>query len=166
MQLSREEKIANYRISKSEGGGKCIWDISEWIQRPIQHNGAKAKVIRDIVLTYIVSHNILRTHQRGGAYSQNPQNDLLRIKKISYFVGQIKTAGIPRGWQSNSETFSRITSTRLVHWLRRRRGSINVTRGPTLGTAETGIYQSFSGLPNYSKNFPIKRFKNILSKTF
>ena len=38
------------------------------------------------------------------------------------------------------------------HWLGRRTGS-EMSQPNTLGAEEAVIYQSFSGLPNYSKNF-------------
>ena len=39
----------------------------------------KPEVVRDIVLTCVVLHNILRTHQGAGAQLSNPQDDLPEV---------------------------------------------------------------------------------------
>ena len=49
-----------------EGGQECLWDTSGKVQSATDHHGAEAKVVRDIVLTCVVLHNMLRSHQGGG----------------------------------------------------------------------------------------------------
>ena len=42
-QLTREERIANYRISREEGGRELIWYTCQEIQGAVDHHGAEAK---------------------------------------------------------------------------------------------------------------------------
>ena len=66
-QLTREERIANYRISKGrrvvENAFGIIVGRFKVLLTTMEQG---AKVVRDIVLTCVVLHNILRSHQVGG----------------------------------------------------------------------------------------------------
>ena len=58
-------------IQGQEGGQECLWNISLKItmeQRP--------KVVRDIVLTCVVLHNKLRSHQGGADKPLTPADDI------------------------------------------------------------------------------------------
>ena len=82
-QLTREERIANYRISRGHRVVESAFGIlasrfrvllTTIVQRP--------KLVRDIVLTCVVLHNMLRSHQGGAERPttpadgiQPPQND-------------------------------------------------------------------------------------------
>ena len=46
---------------------------------PLTTIGQRRKGVRDTVLTCVVFHNILRTHQEGGAHPPNPQDDMASI---------------------------------------------------------------------------------------
>ena len=47
-QLTREERIANYR--RQEGDQECLWHISGQIHGSTDDHGASPRVVRDIVL--------------------------------------------------------------------------------------------------------------------
>ena len=76
--LTREERIANYRISR----GRWVVENSFGIivkrfrvllttieQRP--------KVVRDIVLTCVLLHSMLRSHQRGSDRPPTPADNIV-----------------------------------------------------------------------------------------
>ena len=56
-QTTRERENSKLRdLQMQEGSETYVWNINEQVQDPTQHNGAKPKVVRDIVLTYITQH--------------------------------------------------------------------------------------------------------------
>ena len=55
-------------LQRQDSGGECVWNISEQIQGiNVHHGGATAhqrpKVVRDIVFTCVVLHDMLSTQQ-------------------------------------------------------------------------------------------------------
>ena len=73
-------------LKRQEGGGECIWNISEQIQGTTVHRRARPKVVRNIVFTCVVLHNMLRTHQGGAHTAPAPANDVeaLRNEQVVY----------------------------------------------------------------------------------
>ena len=76
-QLTREERIVNYRISRERRVVENSFGIlvkrfrvllTTMKQRP--------KVVRDIVLTCMVLHNMLRSHQGGADRPPTPADDI------------------------------------------------------------------------------------------
>ena len=76
-QLTREERIANYRISRDRRVVKNAFGIlvnhfrvllGTMEQRP--------RVVRDVMFTYVVLHNMLRTHQGRADRAPTPGNDV------------------------------------------------------------------------------------------
>ena len=80
-QLTREERIANYRISRGRRvvenafrilGSRFRVLLGTMEQRP--------RVVTDIVFTCVVLHNMLRTHQGGADRAPTPANDLAALQ--------------------------------------------------------------------------------------
>ena len=69
-QLSREDKIANYRKSSGRSVVEIAFGILVGRFRVLLNTlGSKPKVVRDIVLKWVALCNILRTHQGGRAHA-------------------------------------------------------------------------------------------------
>ena len=80
-QLTHEERIANYRISRGRRGIENAFEIlvsqfkvllGTMEQRP--------RVVRDIVCTSKVLHNMRRTHRGGANRAQTPANDVAALQ--------------------------------------------------------------------------------------
>ena len=66
-QLTREERIANYRISRGRRVVQNAFGIlASRFRVVLTTMEQRPKVIRDIVLTCVVLHNMLRSHRGGG----------------------------------------------------------------------------------------------------
>ena len=65
-QLTTEENSKLQDLQRHQGSGECVWNPGKQIQGVTGANKTKgkAKVVRDIVLTCVLLHNMLRTHLR------------------------------------------------------------------------------------------------------
>ena len=73
--LTREERIANYRISRGRRvvENTCGILVSRF-RVLLGTMELRPKVVRDIVFMCVVLHNMLRTHQGGADREPNPGN--------------------------------------------------------------------------------------------
>ena len=103
----------------------------------------RSKVVRDIIVLTCMMYKMLRTYHGGADRAPTPADDIpaLHNEQVVY---------MPDDNHRNPSREAKHQRELLVYWLGRRIGS---EMGGTLGTEEVVIYQSFSGLPNYSKNF-------------
>ena len=104
-QLTREERVAKLQdLQRQEGSGECVWNPSKQIQGPTRHN--EAKVVR-----------VLRTHQGEEARAPTPADDKAAIaNEPVVYVADKNSRNLSRATKQH-ETYSRITSITLVHWL-------------------------------------------------
>ena len=116
-QLTREEKIANYRISRARrvvenSFGRFRMLLTTIEQRP--------KVVRDIVVTCVVLHNMLRSHRgkKTGHQLQQTTYNYHRMTRGSR--DRMRTLKIHRGRPNINKTYWKTTSVALGHWLGRR----------------------------------------------
>ena len=133
-QLTREERIANYRISR----GRRVVDHSFGILVSrfrvllgiMEH---RPRVVRDIVFTCVVLHKMMRIHQGGGDRAPTPANDVaaLRNEQVVYVPNENNRTG-GQGLRCINQQ----------PW------------GQKLASiSPQDYYQSFSGLTNYSRTF-------------
>ena len=94
-QLTREEKIANYRIFRG-------WRVVENVFRILASRfrvspgtmEQRPKVVRDITLTCVALENMLMTHQGQADRAPNPADDIASLQNeqvvyvISFEIGQ------------------------------------------------------------------------------
>ena len=81
-ELTGEEIIANYRISK----GRRVMDnvfgiLVSRFRLLLSTIKQRLQVVRDIVFTCVVLHNMLRTHQGRADRAPTPANDVVAIQK-------------------------------------------------------------------------------------
>ena len=76
-QLTREERIANYRISR---GRRVVENSSGILVKSFRvlltTMEQRPKVVRDIVLTCVVLHNMLKSHQGGADRPPTPADEI------------------------------------------------------------------------------------------
>ena len=149
-QLTREERIAKYRISRARRVVENALGILP-LQGTTGTMQQRPRVIRDIVITCMVFHNMLRTHKGGADRAPTPGNDLVVQQNEQMVYVPNENYRNPSRDARNQQELLKDTSITWGHWLGRRTGS-EMCQPTTLGT-EAVIYQSFSGLTNYSKNF-------------
>ena len=68
-------------LQRQEGGGKRIWHLGEPVQGTTGTMEQRPRVIRDIVFTCVVLHNILRTHQGRAERAPTPGNDVADLHR-------------------------------------------------------------------------------------
>ena len=105
-QLTREERIANYRISR---GRKVVENafgiLANRFRVLLGTMEQRPKVVRDIVLTCVVLTNMLRTHQGGLDRAPNPADDIVAIPNEAVVYMPDETTGTLPRRQSFSETY-------------------------------------------------------------
>ena len=80
-QLTREERIANYRISRGMRVVENIFGILVSQFRVLLGTmEQRPRVVRDIVFTCVVLHNMLRTQQGGADRVPTPANDVIALQ--------------------------------------------------------------------------------------
>ena len=150
-QLTREERIANYIISRGRRVVENAFGILVSRFRVLLGTmEQRPKVVRDVVLTCLLLHNMLRTHQGRADRAPTPVDDIavLQNEQVVYVAYDNYRNSL---WEAkHQQDLLKYYFNHWVHWLGRRTG---FEMGANLGTEEAGIYESFSGLPNYSKNF-------------
>ena len=120
-QLTREERIANYRISRGRRVVENAFAVlASRFRVLLTTMDQRPKVVRDIVLTCVVLHNMLRNHQGGAARPPTPADNIQPPKRMTRGSrGKMKMSQIHRGRQNIKETYSKTISTTLGHWLGR-----------------------------------------------
>ena len=80
-QLTREEIIANYRISRGRRMGENVFGIlKSWFRVLLATMEQRPRVVRYIVYTWLVLHNMLRTHQGRKNRVPTPGNDVAALR--------------------------------------------------------------------------------------
>ena len=80
----------------------------------------RPQVVRDILLTCVLLHKMLRTPQVGVARTPKTQNEVPTIVNDPIVCGADENCRNPSRDAKQQRNFSRITSPMLVHWLGRR----------------------------------------------
>ena len=75
-QLTREESIANYRISRGRRVVENSFLLVKRFRVLLTTMEQRPKVVRDIVLTCVVLHNMLRSHQGVADRPPTPADDI------------------------------------------------------------------------------------------
>ena len=99
-QLTREERIANYRISRGRRVVENPFDILVSRFRVLLGTmEPRPRVLRDIVFMFVVLHNMLRTHQGRADMAPTPGNDVVAqhnvqtVYVLAFFACSRVTAG-------------------------------------------------------------------------
>ena len=77
-QLTREERIANYRITRDRGVVEYTFGILVRSFRVLLGTmEQRPRIVRDIMFTCVVLRNMMRTHQGRADRAPNPGNDVV-----------------------------------------------------------------------------------------
>ena len=91
--LTREERIANYRISRGRGVVENAFGILVLRFRVMVTTiELPPQTVRDVVLTCVVLHNILRSQYQGQHGAQQPGDDV-DVPGDGCFIGGVADCG-------------------------------------------------------------------------
>ena len=103
-QLTWEERIANYRISRGRSGVETAFEILESQFRVLLGTSKSQGVVRNIMFMCVVLHHMLRIHQGGADRAPTPANDVV-AKMNRRCMYQMKITGILRRRPNINETY-------------------------------------------------------------
>ena len=72
----RRENSQLQDIQGEKGGRELIWYTCQEIQGAVEKMEQRPKVVKDIVLTCVILHNMLRSHQGGTERPPTPADDI------------------------------------------------------------------------------------------
>ena len=145
-QLTKEEKIANYKIPKAAGCGECSWTPGNRFRILLGKKEAKAKGWQRHCLTCVVLP-MLRIHRGEADRTFTPADDIAALQNEQVEYVPDATTGILQDMPNMSETYWKITSIILVNSLGRRTWC---DKQLPLGQKKLASISLFSVLPNYS----------------
>ena len=105
-QLTREERIANYRISRGRRVVENTFRILvSWFRVLLGTMEQRQRVVKDIVFTCVVLHNMVRTHQGRADRAPTPGNDVRPYKINRQCMCLMRTIGILQGRSNINENY-------------------------------------------------------------
>ena len=101
-QLTREERIANYRISRGRKVVENVFGILvSRFRVPQGTMEQRPKVVRNTVLTWVALHNMLRTHQDRTDRVPTPADDIAALQN-EQVVHVLNDNFLPTFFKSNT----------------------------------------------------------------
>ena len=67
-------------LLRQEGSEECIWNLQNRFRVLLRTMEKRTKVVRNIVLTCVVLHNMLRTHQGRADRTSIPTDDMASLQ--------------------------------------------------------------------------------------